>query len=489
MERSTPPTLPRPPGSLPTQPRRPAGLRVRALLPLIIAISLAAVITVTLVIGVIVLLVTLIPVTVIVDGEATQVKTRAVDVAGVLDELDLLINDGDLVTPPLTDRLEPDMVIAVTRARSVFLMVDGSTTPLWTPLTNPADLLRSAGVNVTTEDRVVVDGTLAQIADLARWPVPVTAISVRHAVDLTLVDDTATRTIRTTAATVGEALFEADITLYVSDRVYPDLNASVSSGMQVTIHRARPINIVVDGETVQTRSQGSTVGDALADAGVALVGLDYAIPDEETALLPGMSIRIIRVTEDITTTSAAIPYETIYQADSTLEIDQRRVLQTGTAGTQTTTIRVRYENGIEVDRAEESTIVTTPAQNHIIAYGTNVVIRTVETPEGTREYWRKLRMYATSYHPAALGGDNITATGRTLQRGIVGADIDVLPYGTQIYVPNYGVGLIADTGAERHDPMWVDLGYSDSDWRSWSGYVDVYILTPVPADIDYFLTD
>ncbi len=487
VDRSTPPTLPKAPGSLPTEPRRPAGLRSRALLPLFIALSVAAITSLGLLIGLVILLMSTVPVTVIVDGEATQVTTRAVDVAGVLTERGILINEGDLITPPLDSPLAPDLVISIARARTVFLIVDGSTTPLWTPLTNPAEILQTARVTVSADDRIDIDGTQAQLADLARWPVPVSALAVRHAVDLTINDGTDSQTLRTTALTVGDALFEADITLYLSDRVYPDLNAPATNDLSITIERARPINIVADGETIQTRTQGATVGDALSDAGVTLVGLDYTIPDEDTALLPGMSVRVIRVTEEITSTDAPIPYETIYQADSTLELDQRRVLQTGANGVQSTRVRVRYENGIEVERVDEETVVTQPPANHVIAYGTNVVIRTVDTPEGPREYWRKLRMYATSYHP--INGDNITATGAVLQQGIIGADPDILPYHTQIYVPRYGVGSIEDTGAERHDPLWVDLGYTEADWRSWSGYVDVYVLTPVPATIDYFLTD
>jgi 3D (Asp-Asp-Asp) domain-containing protein len=74
-----------------------------------------------------------------------------------------------------------------------------------------------------------------------------------------------------------------------------------------------------------------------------------------------------------------------------------------------------------------------------------------------------------------------------VQRGIVGSDPDILPYGTQIFVPNYGVGEVQDTGGARSMPLWVDLGYSDADYRGWYGYHDVYILTPVSPEIDYIL--
>ena len=125
--------------------------------------------------------------------------------------------------------------------------------------------------------------------------------------------------------------------------------------------------------------------------------------------------------------------------------------------------------------------------NEVVSYGTNVVVRALDTPQGPRQYWRVLRMYATSYHPAALGGDDVTANGRRLTTGIIASNPRVLPYGTEVYVEGYGVGLMADTGGPRRFPLWIDLGYSDADFRSWSRYVNVYILTPVPPTIDYIV--
>jgi 3D (Asp-Asp-Asp) domain-containing protein len=147
---------------------------------------------------------------------------------------------------------------------------------------------------------------------------------------------------------------------------------------------------------------------------------------------------------------------------------------------------VRYENGIEVSRAVIEETVAQEARNEVIAYGTNIVLRSIDTPDGPRQYWRRIRMYATSYHPAALGGDNRTAIGETLRKGIVASNPDIIPYRSEVYVPGYGVGMMADTGP-IHRPLFIDLGYSDEDWVSWSRWVDVYLLAPAPANIQYLL--
>jgi len=428
-------------------------------------------------------------VTVIVDNNAVQTRTYAETVGVLLEQLGVSVGEADQVTPPLDALIAPNTIIRLERARTVFLQIDHETVPILTTLNNPAEILQQAGIVVGNNDRVVVDGTETTPSGLSGWPVPVSHIEVRHSVTVQVVEGGEARLIQTTAATLGDALFAAGITLYTADTITPPLNTSLMNDIEVRIERARPVTLIADGETTQVRSQGATVGDALAQAEIALVGLDYAIPAETAFLLPGMSVRVIRVREAIETTDVPIPFETIYQADATLEIDNFRAGQVGVSGVLHQRTRVRYENEVAVEQASLEDVVAQPAVNRVILYGTNVVIRTIETEQGAREYWRVLRMYATSYHPAALGGDNITSIGKILQKGIVASDPRMVPYGTQIFVSGYGVGEIADTGGPRSFKLWVDLGYSDADWRTWSGYTDVYILTPVPATIDYFLME
>lgn len=427
------------------------------------------------------------PVTVIVAGDALQTTSRAANVSDLLQDLNIQLSPHDAISPPPETPLTDDLVVRVDPARSVTLTIDGETRLYVTPLTNPADILASVPLEVGPDDRISIDGTDTRAQELAQWPVPVNSIALQRAQSVEIIEDGEARRLVTTGGTVGEALFDAGVTLYLADTVSPDTNSPLEPDMQITILRSQPVSIIADGETVQTRSQGSTVADALADAGVALVGLDYSLPGEEVGLLPGMHIRVIRVREEIVTETSPLPYETLYQADSNTELDQTSLLQSGREGVQENRYRVRYENGFEVGRElEQSTVVEEP-QNHIIGYGTQIVLRTVDTPEGPREYWRVLEMYATSYHPAALGGDSVTATGRHLEKGVVAINPNIIPYGTQVFVPNYGVGIAADTGGPRRTPYWIDLGYSDSDFESWSRTVQVYLLTPVPPEIDYVL--
>jgi 3D (Asp-Asp-Asp) domain-containing protein len=130
----------------------------------------------------------------------------------------------------------------------------------------------------------------------------------------------------------------------------------------------------------------------------------------------------------------------------------------------------------------------------VIGYGTKIVVRTLQTPQGPVEYWRVVRMRVTSYTAASSGkasgdpGYGITASGRPAGTGIVAIDRSVVPFRSYVYVPGYGIGFAGDTGGGVRG-RWIDLGYDEDEYVPWSGYVDVYYLTPVPSpdDINYLI--
>ena len=479
-----------PPDTRPRRPQPHGRRRVWRARPLVVLGVIGGVVT----FGLIVLLIAVVisgsqtvPVVVIVSGDANALRTRSATVGELLTNLGVIVGEGDTLNPSAETAITPDLVIRVEKARSVTLTVDGAMRIFRTTLTNPAEILDSAGLKVGSADRVLVDGTQTTLADLSVWPVPATHILLRRAMPIHIDDDGSEQKVSTTGETVGEALFDAGTTLYLADVVTPSLNEPLSANMVIKVHRSTPVTIELDGELILTRTQGTVVADALADAGVALQGLDYSSPFEDAPLHPGMTVKIIRVREEVESERESAPFEVVYQADATLPLDQTAVTEAGRDGIKETRTRVRFENGVEVSRETEMSSVVQPPINRVISYGTSVVVRSVDTPDGPREYWRVIRMYATSYHPEALGGDSTTATGHTLAKGIVAANTGILPFGTQIYVAGYGVGTVEDTGGPRSSPLWVDLGYSDDDYVGWHRYVDVYVLTPVPAAIDYLL--
>ncbi len=423
-------------------------------------------------------------VTLITDGQTRQLRSRAGLVGQLLREQAIALQAGDLVEPGPASLLRSGQQVRVSRARSVLLGVDGATRVLRTLHSDPAAILAGAGLQLAAGDALIVNGQRLDPAQASALAAPVTQLGLQRQQTFQLREGATTRTLRSSGRTVGEALFETGLTLYLADDLQPPPDTALAAGMQVQLTRAQPLTIVADGVSLKTRARGTRVADALDAAGLLLAGLDYSIPREDAPLQPGMLVRVIRVHEEIEYEQENVPHRTLTQADAELELDHRRVLQQGQDGIRGVPQRIRYENGVEVSREVGAEQVLQEPRDHIIGLGSKIVLRSVNTPQGPRQYWRVLRMKATSYHPGSQGNSTATATGAVLRKGIIASNPRVIPYGTEVYVAGYGVGSMEDTAAAwyvRQQPLFIDLGYSDADYRPWSKWVDVYLLTPVPV--------
>ena len=380
------------------------------------------------------------------------------------------------------------MVISIDNAREVTIMDDGERHIAITMLDNPLAILQEAGIVISSADKVWVNGALADPEALPAWTVPAMRIEIRRAATLTISDDGELSTIESNAETLGDALFDAGITLYFTDEVTPPLDTLISGNMTVNIKRAIPVKLKVDGVMIEARTNASRVDEVLIELNAPLFGLDYVLPPADTPVSADMSIEIVRVTEEVVTERETINFERRFQADAELPLDQRRQIQAGKAGAREIRSRVRYENGIELSRELSETVEVEAPLDEIIAYGAKIVYGTVQTPQGPRSYWRRLCVFTTSYNPTSNGGNTRTSTGATLDNGIIAAKPHIIAYQTQVYVSNYGFGIIADTGAgPSSTPYWIDLGYNDNDWISWRGYSYVYLLGSPPSDVNYLL--
>lgn len=436
------------------------------------------------------------PVTLVVDGAARQVWTHQDTVGGLLADMGLALRDQDWVSSPLDQPLRPGMTVEVRRARPVLIRADGYSTTIWTRNPETRAVLDEAGILLRPGDEVHTtscDGA-ADVPACAGPEAPVLIVEVRRAVPVTLHEDGRILRFTTTASTVGQALEELGLAVYLADRVQPDLGQPVSAGMHIYLERSRPVTVEVDGRRIRTRTHRSSVGEVLADLGIVLVGQDYTDPPPDAPLGEETTVRVIRVAEEFHIQQEPIPFQTRWQPDPDLEIDHRRVLQEGAPGLLQRRWRVRYENGVEVSRTLESEYVAVPPTDKILGYGTKIIVRQLETPEGVIEYWRVIRMLATSYSASTAGVPRSsphygrTRLGLPMQRGIVAVDPRVIPLGSRVYVPGYGVGLAADTGGAIRGRR-IDLGYNDDDLVLWYRWVDVYLLTPVPPPerINYIL--
>ena len=444
-----------------------------------------------------------------VDGQPHAILTHADTVAALLEQHGLSLTSADVVWPAPDAPLTPNSEVNVERARAVLILADDRSISLQTRAIAPAEILKEAGIQVGAHDLVLVNGQQAIAAfapvqrvlssrgreRLADDELP-HALEVRRATPLTVSDGGVAVEILSTASTVGEALLGAGLHVYVGDSVLPDLGSPLLPGMKVYIVRAVPVEIEVDSRIVRTRTRGATVGDALAEEGIALMGMDYCEPAPDTPITDGLNIQVVRLRQTFSIEQEPIGYAVVWQTDPLLEIDQQRLLFPGEEGLRKRRVRVLIRDGEEVERDVMDDWVALEPRDKVFAYGTKIVIREMDTPYGPIEYWRKVRVLATSYTAATSGKTRdhpeygITFAGWRARKGIVAVDPTVIKLRTKMYVPGYGIADVGDTGGAIKGRR-IDLCYDEDNLILWLKWVDVYLLAPAPPvdQIRYVLPD
>ncbi|WP_299029368.1 ubiquitin-like domain-containing protein [uncultured Thermanaerothrix sp.] len=429
-----------------------------------------------------------------VDGEWWGIRTRALTLGSLLRAANLAPRPEDRLLPArpaLTPWWNAPLILERARLVRLALWPEHRGTAFSSAERIPANLLLQAGVRLFPHDRIYWQG---QPIDPYQPLPPATAyhLEIRRAIPLTWQDNGRSGTCYSAAVTLGEALTECALRLENGDQISPAPDTLLTPGIQVTVRRARSLQVQTSGTTLTLRSSAATVGEALAEAGIALQGLDYSQPPEDQPLPVDGIIRVVRVREEVLLEQKVLPFKNEYEPDPDTELDQRRVIEPGEYGIEVNRLRVRYEDGQEIRRTVEAEWVAKAPKPQRVGYGTKVVIRTLETPQGPLEYWRAVTVYATSYSPCRLGVNRCstaTASGLPLQHGIIAVTRTWYSWmlGQRLYVPGYGIGVVADVGGGVPGRYWIDLGYSDNDYQPWHQYVTVYFLTPVPSAIPWIL--
>jgi len=454
---------------------------------------------------------TLHTVTVEINGTRFEHRTHQRSAAGILHEMGIVLHQDDLMEAPDEAALRDGQALRLSIARPIILLHDAGVSEVRSHAATVHEALAEMEVYISSHDQVLLADQLCDVnAPLPppKQPVQMTIqtwlaelrspvrLSLRRAMQISVEDSNIPISFYTTAQTVGEALYERHLTIYAGDRVFPRLDASISPGLVVYIERSKPVLLDVGGVRRLLRTRQRTVEELLRAEQVGLGPRDYVQPDAESAIVREMTVSVVRVYEEHYIEETPIPFQARWEPDSTMEIDDRYTAHWGTEGAERRHLRVHYENSTKLYQVEEEEWIARRPMDRVIKYGTMIVLRPVNTPEGTFTYWRKLRMLATAYNAATAGVSvsakyyGITRMGLRAAKGIVAIDPTVINLGQRVYVPDYGVALAGDTGG-RIKGRRIDLCYDDDNLVPWYRWVDVYVLAPAPpaGEIDWLIPD
>ncbi len=269
-----------------------------------------------------------------------------------------------------------------------------------------------------------------------------------------------------------DVLTQAGLTIGPSDEVRLSTEKLVN-GTHIQVYRAIPLLLTFQGKTTQIISGKPTVGEVAAEMGIPAENIQL-IPDAGAATVPNMSIQAVVLTEKLVTEQVVEPIPVVHQSDANLEKGVERTDSEGSTGIKQITTKEYFADGQAVKSEIVGETVLVPAQPQVIHVGSR---ETVPTSRGDMRFRRIAYMEASAYHPNDGSGAGITATGVRARYGIVAVDPDVIPLGTRLYIPGYGLALAADTGGaivgDKIDLCMEDYGEA---YRFGRRTVKVYIL-------------
>lgn len=229
--------------------------------------------------------------------------------------------------------------------------------------------------------------------------------------------------------------------------------------------------INIDGAPRMISTDKETVGELLEELDNS-IDTDYILNDAEESdpIEAMMTLSLTSITEKIVAETKEIPFETIQRPNPKMAIGTQKVVQEGHNGVSSIISKEIYHGSELIETKFVETKVTTPAQNKIVEYGTTGIIH-------GHAYTKQISAKVTAYTPYDAGCNGITATGTTAKKGVIAVDPSVIPLGTRVYIPGYGVAVAQDTGGAIKGNR-VDVCYmTKNEAFSWGvRNVPVYIL-------------
>jgi uncharacterized protein YabE (DUF348 family) len=321
--------------------------------------------------------------------------------------------------------------------------------------------------------------------------------------EVTVIDNNVSSVYKTTKLTVEEFLAENEIVVEFVDRIEPVEVLEVTDRMTITIKRAVPVTIVVDGKVREVITCEETVKDLLAEQEISvnekdlvtIVLQDGVVPQTsvmkkgikkealQDQVVPEMKIQIQTYREEIISQEQEVSFETEVIISSELEKGKTNVVSEGTVGTKENTFKVIYIGGKETSRQLIKEEIIKKPVNHIIEEGTARMVMT--SRDASHRYTKMITMTATAYTASFKDtgkrpgdrGFGITASGMKARYGVIAVDPKVIPLGTRLYVEGYGLAIAGDTGGAIKGNK-IDLYFDTSKEVTAFGRQkrDVYIL-------------
>lgn len=196
-------------------------------------------------------------------------------------------------------------------------------------------------------------------------------VTLRRARPVTVELDGRPEQVWTTATTVAELIAERDDVpprSYVTPRIDTEVPLD---GTRVSVLTPRPLLLSDNGgPAAPLAAPGRTVGEYLERAGIALGPLDTVEPALDAPAAPGTQVTVTRVATAVETSVEQFAAPETVTDDPEAPEGERTVVEPGTPGEREVSVTVTRVNGAETGREHSAGTVLTEARPAVVRVGT-----------------------------------------------------------------------------------------------------------------------
>lgn len=284
---------------------------------------------------------------------------------------------------------------------------------------------------------------------------------------VTLVHDGLSETVETRADSADDLLNERGLVRADGDTLNVDPAGALTEGETVVYRAAVPVTVVVDGQPRSVRSSAATVGDLLTQQQVAWDRHDAITPGPAAAVAGDTTVTVRHIDRWTETIHRQIAPKLLKRWAVGLRAGTSKVIQPGRPGIVETAFAVsRSADRRGLHRIALVSRVLRAPKARIVAEGIGEYAALSQLAErgiaGTIKLATSaLSMVATAYTAGCRGCSGVTASGRPAGHGVVAVDPRVIPLGTRMFIPGYGHAVAGDTGGAIRGHR-IDLGFDSN---------------------------
>lgn len=214
-------------------------------------------------------------------------------------------------------------------------------------------------------------------------------VNIYRARPVTIIDGTMRKKIMSPHQTADQIAVQAGIELQKEDMTEITANTNMVSqgaGVRLTIDRAAPLTLVLYGNKTTVYTHTKTVAELLKEKEITLGPNDTVSVPLHTPITKGMTVEIWRNGVQTVTVEEEIDFPVEQREDPDQEVGYRKIEEPGEKGTKKVTYEIDMKNGKEVGRKEIQSVVLKEPKKQVEIIGTKPK-HMPYTGSGTKTDW------------------------------------------------------------------------------------------------------